>query len=253
MALDIERSPKAEAPLRAVPQHVAVIMDGNGRWAKARGLPRRRGHQMGVEALRRCVKAAIDAQVNYLTVFSFSSENWSRPAKEIDDLMGLIKVFIRRDLARLHGNGVRVTVIGERDDLESEMRGMIDHAETLTQDNTTLNLVVAFNYGARNEIARAAKRIAVKVARGELDPADIDLTTLDDHLDTRGIPDPELLIRTSGEQRLSNFLLWQSAYTEFVFQDIYWPDFGEAHFLRAIDDFQRRDRRFGGTTAETVA
>jgi undecaprenyl diphosphate synthase len=228
------------------PNHVALIMDGNGRWAKQRGLPRAMGHRQGVEAVRRTVRAAIELGISYLTIYSFSSENWSRPAAEIDDLMGLIKRFIRRDLSDLHKNGVCIRVIGDRASLEPEMRALIEEAQALTANNTAINLVVAFNYGSRAEIAAAAKRLAERVERGELRASDIDERAIGQELDTRGIPDPDLLIRTSGELRLSNFLLWQAAYTEFVFLDAYWPDFGRELLEQSIAEYRGRDRRFGG-------
>jgi undecaprenyl diphosphate synthase len=242
-----------EAAIAHPPRHVAIIMDGNGRWAKARGLPRTLGHRMGVEAVRRTVRAAIDLGIGYLTIYSFSSENWSRPASEINDLMGLMKRFIRRDLADLHRSGVRIRIIGERDNVDAELLAMIDEAVTLTAANTVLTLVIAFNYGARTEIAKAARRLAEDVAAGKLAPADIDSARLDAGLDTAGIPDPDLLIRTSGEQRLSNFLLWQSAYTEFVFLDAFWPDFGREQLEAAVLEYQSRDRRYGGLSALTSA
>jgi undecaprenyl diphosphate synthase len=234
-------------------QHVAIIMDGNGRWANERGLPRALGHRMGVEAVRRTVRAAIELGVPYLTLYSFSSENWSRPASEIDDLMGLMKRFIRRDLAELHQNGVRILVIGERGNVDPELSAMIDEALALTAGNGTLNLVIAFNYGSRAEIAKAARRLAEKVARGALAPEAITPEALEAELDTKGVPDPDLLIRTSGELRLSNFLLWQSAYTEFVFLDAYWPDFGRELLEQAIGEFRARDRRFGGHSKRFTA
>ncbi|MGE3065494.1 MAG: isoprenyl transferase [Hyphomicrobiaceae bacterium] len=230
----------------AVPRHVAIIMDGNGRWAQERGLPRSAGHRKGVEAVRRTVRAAIELGIQYLTIFSFSSENWSRPPDEIDDLMGLLKRFIRRDLAELHHNGVRITVIGERDRVDPELLGLMDEAVATTAANSALNLVIAFNYGARAEIARAARRLAEDVAAGRLTPGDITPEVFDSRLDTTGIPDPDLLIRTSGEFRLSNFLLWQAAYTEFVFLDANWPEFGRELLERAIEVFRTRERRFGG-------
>jgi undecaprenyl diphosphate synthase len=232
-----------------VPRHVAIIMDGNGRWAQSRGLPRSAGHRMGVEAVRRTVRAAMEIGVQYLTIFSFSSENWARPATEIDDLMGLMKRFIRRDLAELHQNNVRIRVIGEREGVDPEMLGLIDEAVQLTRDNTALDLIVAFNYGARAEIARAARRLAERVADGAIKAADITPEMLSSALDTQGLPDPDLIIRTSGELRLSNFLLWQSAYAELVFVEVCWPDFGREQLQQAIDEFRRRDRRFGGVVA----
>lgn len=237
----------------AAPKHVAIIMDGNGRWAKARGLPRVAGHRAGVEALREVVRAASDLGISYLTVYAFSSENWSRPQSEVSDLLGLLKLFIRRDLAELHRSGVRVRIIGDKDGLQSDIRGLLEEAESLTRDNGSLTLVIAFNYGSRDEIVRAARRLASAVAKGTLRPADIDADSFAAALDTSDIPDPELLIRTSGEIRLSNFLLWQAAYTELAFVPCYWPDFGRQHLADAIRDFGGRERRFGGLAARDVA
>jgi undecaprenyl diphosphate synthase len=234
-----------------VPRHIAIIMDGNGRWAAARGLPRREGHRRGVEALRQTVRAAGEIGVGILTIFSFSAENWSRPPSEIRDLMGLLKRFIRHDLAELHQNGVRVRVIGERHDLAPDIRSLLEEAEDLTQNNTGLVLVVAFNYGARQEIARAARHLAAEVAAGRLAIEAIDADRIGRHLDAPDLPDPDLIIRTSGEQRLSNFLLWQAAYSELVFVPTYWPDFDRAALLGAIDEYRRRERRFGGLIAQT--
>lgn len=228
-------------------------MDGNGRWAASRGLPRAFGHRQGVEAVRRTVRAAIELGIDFLTIYSFSSENWARPRDEVDDLMGLMKRFILRDLAELHKAGVRITVIGERDRVDPELMTLIDEARELTAANTALTLVIAFNYGSRAEIAKAARRLAVEVAEGRLAPADITVEALQQALDTQGIPDPDLLVRTSGEMRLSNFLLWQSAYTEFVFLDVYWPDFGKAELEQAISSFRARERRFGGLTRRSSA
>lgn len=236
-----------------MPRHVAIIMDGNGRWAAERGLPRALGHRSGVEAVRRTVQAAIDLSIPYLTLYSFSSENWSRPQDEIDDLMGLMKRFIRRDLAELHQNNVRVMVIGERDNVDHELQVLIDEACELTRENTRLNLVIAFNYGSRSEITRAARRLAEEVAAGRLSSADITTDLMTRALDTKGVPDPDVLIRTSGECRLSNFLLWQCAYTEFVFLDAYWPDFGRELLLEAITQFRGRERRFGGLSCRSTA
>jgi undecaprenyl diphosphate synthase len=231
---------------KAVPRHIAIIMDGNGRWAKQRGLPRAAGHRKGVEAVRRAVRGAIELGIPYLTLFSFSSENWSRPASEIDDLMGLLKHFIRRDLADLHRDGVCIRVIGETTNVDSEILTLIADAVALTRHNTALTLVIAFNYGARAEIARAARALAERAVKGELDTAAITQEVLGGALDTAGMPDPDLLIRTSGELRLSNFLLWQCAYAELVFLDLFWPDFARQHLEQAIEEFRARDRRFGG-------
>jgi undecaprenyl diphosphate synthase len=234
-------------------RHVAIIMDGNGRWAAERGLPRALGHRKGVEAVRRTVKAAIELDVSYLTLYSFSSENWSRPAEEIDDLMGLMKRFIRQDLAELHQSNVRIQVIGERENVDPELVALIDEACELTALNTALTLVIAFNYGARAEIATAARRLAELVQAGTIALDDITPEALGGCLSTAGIPDPDLLIRTSGELRISNFLLWQLAYTEFVFMDAYWPEFGRELLEAAIADFRSRDRRFGGLNKRSTA
>ena len=233
----------------AVPRHVAIIMDGNGRWAQARGLPRREGHRRGVEALRKTVRAAGELGIDFLTIFSFSAENWSRPQSEIRDLMGLLRLFIRNDLADLNRNNVRVLVIGERDDLAPDIRALVEEAETLTRTNTGLTVVVAFNYGSRQEIARAARQLARDVREGKLEPEQITAERIGAALDTASLPDPDLIIRTSGEQRLSNFLMWQGAYSELVFLPIYWPEFDRAALEAAIDEYHRRERRFGGLVA----
>lgn len=230
----------------APPRHVGIIMDGNGRWAAARGLPRLEGHRRGVEAVRRTVRAAGELGVGYITLYSFSAENWSRPAQEISDLMGLLKRYIRNDLADLHKNGVRVRVIGRRDDLSIDIRALLTEAEELTRDNRNLTLVVAFNYGSRQEIAEAARRLAIRAAAGEIDPRRIDIAMVARELETSDIPDPDLIIRTSGEQRLSNFLMWQSAYAELVFLPLLWPDFDKAALELAIAEYSGRERRFGG-------
>ncbi len=235
------------------PRHVAIIMDGNGRWARERGLPRTLGHRQGVEAVRRTVRASIDLGISYLTIFSFSSENWKRPVDEVDDLMGLMKRFIRRDLADLHKAGVRIRMIGERQQVDSELMILIDEAIDVTAANTVMTLVIAFNYGSRGEIAKAARRLAEAVAAGTIAPIDITPERLGAALDTSDIPDPDLLIRTSGEMRLSNFLLWQTAYTEFVFLDTYWPDFDHAVLEGAIAEFRARERRFGGLSKRSTA
>lgn len=228
-------------------------MDGNGRWANERGLPRSVGHRKGVEAVRRTVRAAADLSIPYLTLYSFSSENWSRPADEIDDLMGLMKRFIRQDLAELHQNNVRIQVIGERANVDPELLALIDEAVELTCLNTALTLVIAFNYGSRQEIARAARTLAEDVAAGRLAASDITPERLSATLDTSGIPDPDLLLRTSGEQRLSNFLLWQAAYTEFIFLETYWPEFGREQLEAAVAEFRARERRFGGLHHRSTA
>jgi undecaprenyl diphosphate synthase len=247
-------APIAPEPGRPdAPLHVALIMDGNGRWAASRGLPRAEGHRRGVDALRRVVRAAHELGIGYLTIFSFSSENWSRPAAEIGDLFGLLRRFIRNDLKSLHRDGVRVRVIGEREGLEPDICALLSEAEELTRDNSRLTLVVAFNYGSRQEIARAAQRLAREVAEGRRDAASINADTLGHCLDAPDIPDPDLIIRTSGEQRLSNFLLWQAAYSELVFVPMHWPDFDKQALEGAIAEFARRERRFGGLVAKTAS
>jgi undecaprenyl diphosphate synthase len=236
---------------RRAPEHVAIIMDGNRRWAQARGLPRFEGHRRGLEAVRRAVRAAIDLGIRYLTVYSFSSENWSRPADEVAMLMGLLKRYVRNDLAELHRNDVRVRVIGQRVGLDTEIAALLDEAETLTEANRGLTLVVAFNYGARQEIVEAARALALQVAEGALDPKAIDADLFAMRLGAAGIPDPDLIIRTSGEQRLSNFLLWQAAYAELVFLPIHWPDFDHDAFESALAQFAARERRYGGASSPT--
>jgi undecaprenyl diphosphate synthase len=234
-----------------MPRHVAIIMDGNGRWAAARGLPRVEGHRRGVEVLRKTVRATRELGISVLTIFSFSSENWSRPQSEIRDLLSLLRRFIRNDLADLHKSNVHVRIIGERDDLSRDIRGLLEEAEDLTRDNDGLTLVVAFNYGARQEIARAARRLAEDVAKGALSATDITPELLASHLDAPDLPDPDVIIRTSGEQRLSNFLLWQAAYSELVFVPVNWPDFDRAALEGAIAEYRRRERRFGGLITQT--
>ena len=236
-----------------IPEHVAIIMDGNGRWANQRGLSRTMGHNKGVEAVREAVKAAGEVGVKYLTLFAFSSENWKRPETEVNDLLGLMRRFIRRDLAELHKENVRIKVIGERDGLRGDILPLLLEAEETTRHNTALTLVIAFNYGSRDEIARAVSRIAQKVQAGMIDAAAVDSAMIDAHLDTHGIPDPDLIIRTSGEERLSNFLLWQAAYSEFVFLPDYWPDFNRSLFIEALKIYASRDRRFGGLSARPAA
>jgi undecaprenyl diphosphate synthase len=234
------------------PVHVGIIMDGNGRWAAQRGLPRIEGHRRGVEALRQAVRAAPDFGIRYLTLYSFSTENWTRPPQEVSDLMALLKRFIRNDLAELHSHNVRVKVIGLRDNLDKDIGALLREAEDLTRHNTGLMLVIAFNYGSRQEIAQAARLLAEKALAGRITPEDITPTTLAHHLDTAGIPDPDLIIRTSGERRLSNFLMWQAAYAELVFLPMYWPDFDRAALAGALADYAHRERRFGGVAAPLV-
>lgn len=236
-----------------VPRHVAIIMDGNGRWAKARGMPRGLGHRKGVEAVREAVKSARHFGISYLTLYAFSSENWRRPADEVSDLMGLLKLFIKRDLAELHAADVRIRIIGERQRLSGEILQLLLEAEETTKSNQGLVLVIAFNYGARDEIARACRRIAEDVAAGRIAPEDVSAEMINDRLDTADIPDPDLIIRTSGEERLSNFLLWQAAYSELVFVPELWPDFDRNVFRNALDIFAARDRRFGGVDSAEKA
>jgi undecaprenyl diphosphate synthase len=253
MSVLADQDPAAAPPDGAhMPAHVAIIMDGNGRWAMARGLPRAEGHRRGVEAVRETVRGAVELGVRYLTLFSFSSENWSRPREEVDFLFGLFRRYIRRDVAELHSAGIRISVIGRREGLPADVLGMIADAEKLTAENTALQLIFAFNYGARDEIARAAKRIGRAVRDGRIDPETIDETTVTGNLDTVAFPDPDLIIRTSGEQRLSNFLLWQSAYAELVFVPVYWPDFGRATLAGALHEYASRSRRYGGTVGRSA-
>ena len=233
-----------------IPRHVAIIMDGNGRWANARGLPRSAGHKAGIDALRRTVHAAADFGIEYLSIYSFSTENWQRPKTEVTFLLNLLRRFIKQDVAELHASGVRIIVIGARDDLEPQLVQLLDHAEQLTRGNTKLNLIVAFNYGAKQELVRAARVLAVAAAEGKLKPNEITVEKLEQTLDTVGMPNVDLLIRTGGEQRISNFLLWQCAYAEFVFMPLFWPDFDAAALNRGLDEFKARDRRFGGVRAE---
>ncbi len=235
-----------------VPRHVAIIMDGNGRWAAARGLPRSAGHKKGVDALRGAVRSAHTLGIEILTIYSFSSENWSRPVAEVAFLLDLLRRFIRQDVAELHREGVRITVIGDREGLEPGIVTLLEDAEKLTRSNTGLKLQVAFNYGSRQEITRAARAVAEAVASGAMNAADLTPALFETYLDTRGLPDPDLLIRTGGEQRLSNYLLWQCAYTEFVFVEEFWPEFTSEVFQRAIDEYQARERRFGGLKAQTA-
>jgi undecaprenyl diphosphate synthase len=241
----------ARRRLTGAPVHVGVIMDGNGRWAARRGLPRIEGHRRGLEALRETVRAAIEFGLDYLTVYSFSMENWNRPVQEIDDLMGLLKRFIHNDLNELHKSGVKVKMIGARANLKADIRALLDEAEDRTKANSRFTLIVAFNYGSRQEIAAAARALAEEVAAGHIKSCEIDETLFARHLDTAGIPDPDLIIRTSGEQRLSNFLMWQAAYSEFVFLQMHWPDFDRQAFSAALAEFSARERRFGGVTGQS--
>ena len=238
----------ARKPEPAVlPRHIAIIMDGNGRWAKARGLPRIAGHRAGADAVRRAVEGCRERGIPYLTLFAFSSENWKRPAGEVDDLMGLLRHYLRKEIKELYKNGIRLNVIGDRTRLSNDIRKLIEDGEELTKNNVGMTLTIAVSYGAQTEIVNAVRAVAEAVARGDLQPEDVDEATFPEFLETRGLPDPDLLVRTSGEQRLSNFLLWQSAYAELLFLDVYWPDFDDASLNQALDAFNARERRYGAT------
>jgi undecaprenyl diphosphate synthase len=243
--------PEAAARVGApgVPRHVGIIMDGNGRWAAARGLPRALGHKAGAEAARRAVEAAGEAGIGWLTLFAFSSENWRRPPDEVQDLTALMRHYLRTEVARLVKEGVRLRIIGERERFGAETARLIANAEAATASGTRLNLNVALSYGGRAEIAAAAREIARRAAAGTLDPETVDQAMFAGFIGTAGMPDADLIIRTSGEQRISNFLLWQSAYAEFVFQDVLWPDWGPAHLAEALGEYARRERRFGARAA----
>ena len=230
------------------PNHVAIIMDGNGRWAKARRLPRVAGHRRGTDAVRRVVRGAGDLGIPMLTLFAFSTENWTRPADEVSDLMGLLRHYLRSELEELRKNGVRLRVIGNRDGLASDIVGDIADAESMTRGNSRIDVNICINYGSRDEILRATRSLARQVAAGELAADGIDANLFERELLTAGLPDPDLLIRTSGEQRISNFLLWQCAYSELVFVDTLWPDFGKEELEKAIIEFRRRERRYGGVS-----
>lgn len=234
---------------RPLPRHIAIIMDGNGRWARARGLPRIAGHRQGGEAVRRTVRAAGELGIPYLTLFGFSSENWKRPTAEVDDLMALLRHYLNREIADLHNNSVRLRVIGDRSRFAPDIVALIEGAEALTRGNSGINLTVALSYGGRAEIVRAVQRIAGEVAAGELAASAVDEDCFARHLFTADLPDPDLLIRTSGEQRISNFLLWQCAYTELVFTKTLWPDFARADLDAAVDEYCGRERRYGASVA----
>ncbi len=232
-----------------IPQHVAIIMDGNGRWAQRRGLPRTAGHKQGAETVRRVVEEAANLGIRYLTLFGFSTENWSRPAEEVRALMGLMRYYVRSNVAELHKNGVRLRVIGERERLSPDVLKVVESAEETTAACDRINLTIAFSYGARQELVLAMRKLAGDVQAGRLSPADINADTISANLLTADLPDPDLLIRSSGEQRISNFLLWQIAYAELVFVDTLWPDFGRADLDFALAEYNRRERRLGGLRA----
>jgi undecaprenyl diphosphate synthase len=235
----------AIAELR-VPRHLAIIMDGNGRWAKARGLPRTAGHKQGAEAARRAVRTAAELGIECLTLYAFSSENWRRPATEINDLTGILRFYIQRELENLHKEGVRIKVLGDHRAFAPDVARMVDHAIERTAGNERMTVAVALNYGARGELVRAMQALAERVAAGEMAPREIDEALIDAELDTNGLPPLDLMIRTSGEHRLSNFLLWQVAYAELIFLDTLWPDFNGETMKSALTEFARRERRYGG-------
>ena len=232
---------------RNMPRHVAIIMDGNGRWARARGMPRTLGHRQGAEAVRRTVEAAAELGIPYLTLFGFSSENWRRPENEIRDLMGLLRRYLQSEIAEMHKNRIRLRFVGDLKRLPEDIVLQIREAEKLTEGGDRLNLTIALSYGGRQEIVLAARRLAEGVAAGKIQPDDIDEVCFERELLTLGLPDPDVVIRTSGEMRISNFLLWQSAYSELVFVDKYWPDFSKADLEAAVLEFLGRDRRYGAT------
>ncbi|MCH4144372.1 MAG: isoprenyl transferase [Acetobacter sp.] len=229
----------------SVPTHVAIIMDGNGRWARERGLPHLAGHKAGAEAVARCVRAAMQRGVPYLTLYAFSSENWSRGPQEVSDLTSLLRYYLRHKVRELHVKGVRLRFIGELDRFDASLREELERAEDMTRENTGMVLLLALSYGGRCDIVQSARTLARAVKAGTLEPDDITEAMLANHLWTHGVPDPDVVVRTSGEYRLSNFLLWQSAYAELVFLDVYWPDFTEGHFATVLDVYARRERRFG--------
>lgn len=230
-----------------LPAHVAIIMDGNGRWAKSRGLPRTAGHKKGAEALRNLLVECQDMGIRYLTIYAFSSENWNRPQTEVSDLMQLLRFYLEKELRTLIKHGIRLKVIGDLSQVEPSIRKQIATAEEKSAHNDRFQLTVALSYGARNELAQATRCIAEKVKSGALNAEDITEETISEHLYTAALPDPDLLIRTGGEQRLSNFLLWQQAYTELFFTPVYWPDFGMEHFKQALQEYAKRERRYGTT------
>jgi undecaprenyl diphosphate synthase len=250
MAADGESSVSVEAGMLTakdapIPRHVAIIMDGNGRWAEKRKLPRSVGHKKGSEAVREAISGAIKSGVDFVTLYAFSTENWNRPQDEVSDLMGLLRFYLKREIKQLHKENVRLNILGDRSALDAEINQLITDAEALTANNDRLTLVIALNYGSRHEIVSAVRTIAKAVKAGDVLIGDISIDLVDKTLYTKDIPDPDLLLRTSGEKRLSNFLLWQSAYSELSFIDVLWPDFTEQHFIDAVTEFGLRERRFG--------
>ncbi|QQR70068.1 MAG: isoprenyl transferase [Alphaproteobacteria bacterium] len=241
----VER-PETSGPKAPGPTHVAIIMDGNGRWAKQRNLPRTEGHREGAKAVRRAIEACVDQDIRYLTLYAFSSENWRRPAFEVDALMSLLRLYLERERDALHKEGVRVRIIGERERFAPDIQKAMEQIEVLTRGNQRLHLTIALNYGGRGEIVAAAQHLAGAVAQGRLTLDQIDEQAFSKALFTHDVPDPDLLIRTSGEQRISNFLLWQLAYAEMVFVDTLWPDFGADDLRGAVENFMGRQRRYGG-------
>ena len=230
----------------SIPNHVAIILDGNGRWAKKKLLPRNLGHKAGAKAVEDICEDAWNLGIKYLTVYAFSTENWKRPEDEVNALMKLLRNYLKDCIERSNKNNMRVRVIGEKSGLSHDIRDSIEELEKVTEKNTGLNFTIAINYGSRDEITRAVRLIARRAASGEINPDTIDTDIISESLDTKGIPDPDLLIRTSGEERLSNFLLWQLAYTEFYFTDVLWPDFDKRELEKAIEKYNGRERRFGG-------
>ena len=237
----------AVGPAPDPPRHVAIIMDGNGRWALNHALPRAEGHRQGADAVRQTVQACVELGISYLTLFAFSSENWKRPKGEVETLMDLLRFYLKSEIEELKRNDVRLRVIGDRDGLDRDIQNLILFAEQRTEGNARLNLTIALNYGGRREILAAVEAMIRSAVAGKLDPGCVNEQKFEEGLETHGLPDPDLLIRTSGECRLSNFLLWQCAYSEFVFTQTLWPDFGKAELLSAIEEFHQRERRYGGT------
>lgn len=228
-----------------IPKHLAIIMDGNGRWAKARSLPRNVGHKAGIEAAKAVTKAAHELDIKYLTLFGFSTENWRRPAEEVNELMRLLRMYLRAEMAELHKQNVRIRIIGFREELSQDIVELINQAEYLTAENTGLQLSIAFNYGGKQDILQAAANMAQDIQAKELAPDDITSSLFNQYLLTKDLPDPDLIIRTSGENRISNFMLWQGAYSELVFSDVFWPDFDKDALKACLNDYAERERRFG--------